>query len=156
MEDDYIDYGKLIDAAMHDVVRATLRIVDEYGLTGDNHFFITFKTKYAGVMVTDDSLTKYPDEMTIVVQNQYWDLEIEEERFSIVLSFEGVKHSLTIPFDALISFADPSVKFSLQFHHDARFEDEDEVTLNFEEGNDSEKPVTYGSNIVTLDAFRKK
>ena len=176
MSDDkgIIDYGELIDRAMHIIVREVLRRVQKTGLPGDHHFYITFLTHYPGVMISDTLREKYPDEMTIVIQHQFWDLEVEEDRFSIVLSFNNVQENLTIPFNALTGFADPSVKFGLQFHH---------VQMLYEIGHDSEedesgadiepmpsksrdgkkrslkgdsKPITDGSNIISLDQLRKE
>jgi len=157
MSDDYIDYGKLVDEAMHYVVRRALRLVADRGLPSDHHFFITFETNYDGVMISDELKQKYPEEMTIVIQHQFWDLEVEEDYFSVVLSFDNVKQSLVIPFDALISFADPSVKFGLQFHHDPIDEDfsEDDDFID-NEGKKKGKDGSGGSNVVTLDKFRKK
>jgi hypothetical protein len=159
MTEDYLDYGKLIDDAMHHVVRSALHIVDKTGLTHDHHFFITFNTRHPGVMIADELLEKYPEEMTIVMQHQYWDLTIEEERFSIVLSFDNIKQNLTVPFASLVSFADPSVKFGLQFADE--FIDRDDETLELPHPKGEDKGETKddgmkGANVVTLDSFRKK
>lgn len=159
---DYLDYGKFIDEAMRYVVRRSLRLAAQHGLPGEHHFFITFETQFPGVMISDELMKKYPEEMTIVLQHQFWNLEVEEERFSIVLSFDNVKQNLTIPFEALISFADPSVKFGLQFHSEP-FEDEpshaNQSKNNGRKSNSKaadEPKITDGSNVITLDSFRKK
>lgn len=151
-----IDYAKLIDEAMHYVVRKTLVDVAKNGLPGDHHFFITFRTQAEGVMIADELRKKYPEEMTIVIQHQYYDLEIEENRFSIVLSFDHVKQNLTIPFAALTSFVDPSVRFGLQFNT-SYLDKNDEVapkTGDSKALKDADGKVI--SNVVTLDSFRKK
>lgn len=157
MEYDYLDYGKLIDDAMHYVVRRSLEHVVEKGLPGDHHFFITFDTHHPGVMISEELMARYPEEMTIVIQHQFWDLEVNERGFSLVLSFDNVKQNLTIPFEALISFADPSVKFGLQFHHEP-IDDEDELLLDtpVEKGKGGKKKGKNSNNVVTLDTFRKK
>ena len=159
MSDEYLDYGDLIDEAMHYVVRKALERVRKNGLPGDHHFFITFETHHPGVMISDELTKRYPEEMTIVIQHQYWDLEIEENRFSIVLSFDNIKQNLTIPFDALISFADPSVKFGLQFSHspsDRRAEKKVQQGNVQKAKTASAEPVSEGPKVVSLDSFRKK
>ena len=151
-----IDYALLIDEAMHYVVRKVLVNTAKNGLPGDHHFFITFRTNAPGVMISDDLRKKYPEEMTIVIQHQFFDLEIEEKYFSIVLSFDHVKHNLTVPFDALTSFVDPSVRFGLQFNLnfvDDEGEEFDE-SVKKEPLKDADGKVI--SNVVTLDSFRKK
>ncbi len=163
-----IDYAKLIDKAMHDVVKSVLRQVNKDGLPGNHHFFITFKTDAQGVMMSDELRKRYPKEMTIVLQHQFYDLEVEDQYFSIVLSFDHVKQNITIPFSSLISFVDPSVKFGLQFNSiiieenipDIEISGESKPKTNNKKSNnkqgkqrDSEKS---GSNVVTLDSFRKK
>ncbi len=153
---DGIDYAKLIDEAMHFVVKKVLAGVIKDGLPAEHHFFITFKTNVPGVMISDELKKKYPEEMTIVIQHQFYDLELEENRFSIVLSFDHVKQNLTIPFDALTSFVDPSVRFGLQFNsvyvENEAEEDENEHYTK----NSKEDAGKGGSNVVTLDSFRKK
>lgn len=170
MTTDFLDYGKMIDEAMHYVVRKSLTLVEKHGLPEDHHFYITFDTCHPGVMISKELKARYPEEMTIVVQHQFWDLEITDKNFSIVLSFNNVKQSLTVPYDALISFADPSVKFGLQFHTDPLDEDEEELELlpdmsfddiggsllDAENSDEDEEPITDGSNVVTLDNFRKE
>ncbi|MDX1948985.1 MAG: ClpXP protease specificity-enhancing factor SspB [Rickettsiales bacterium] len=167
MKDKNIDYAKLIDKAMHDVVKSVLRQITKDGLPGQHHFFITFKTDAQGVMMSDELRKRYPKEMTIVLQHQFYDLEVEDQYFSIVLSFDHVKQNITIPFSALVSFVDPSVKFGLQFNT-IMLEDADSNAELISEGN--KKPASKknsskqskkidgnsGSNVVTLDSFRKK
>lgn len=163
-----IDYGKLIDEAMHFVVQKALRLVGEHGLPGDHHFFITFNTRHPGVMIADELRRRYPQEMTIVLQHQFYDLEIDDQGFSVVLSFDGVKQSLAIPFHAMITFADPSVKFGLQFHSPV-YEDEGELPLETAQSKNTRRNASPRgkttrkqtaeegkSNVVALDAFRKK
>jgi uncharacterized protein len=122
------------------------------------------------VMLSDELRFRYPEEMTIVMQHQFWDLEVEDDRFSIVLSFDNVKQNLTIPFNALVSFADPSVKFGLQFHHDiyhaspsgktpstiARNLERDALVGGVASPINPAQQADGGSNVVTLDAFRNK
>ncbi len=160
-----IDYGILIDGAMQQIVRKALLIAEKQGLPGEHHFYITFDTDFAGVMIPDTLLKRYPEEMTIVMQHQYWDLEVEEDRFSIVLSFDNVRHSLTVPFAALTAFADPSVKFGLQFRHAGMIqknkaekisEPKDEGKKPTKKTKAKEATLTPKDNVVSLDSFRKK
>lgn len=131
MSDDFIDYGKLIDDAMHVIVRYTLDKVAREGLPGKHHFFISFLTQFPGVVVSEKLRARYANEMTIVLQYQFEDLKVTAEDFSVVLSFDGEKERIVIPFSALTAFADPSVRFGLQFRH-LESEDDDDV----EEGED--------------------
>jgi hypothetical protein len=159
-----IDYGLLIDEAMQAIVKKALLIVEKQGLPNEHHFYITFDTEFPGVMIPDTLHKRYPEEMTIVLQHQFWDLEVEEERFSVVLSFDNIRHSLVVPFSALTAFADPSVKFGLQFRHagmvqKSRTEKSDEeATPPAKKGKKGKKDatVTPKDNVVSLDSFRKK
>jgi uncharacterized protein len=116
MVQETIDYPGMIDSAMRHVVRDALIHVDKFGLPGDHHFFISFQTNYPGVVISPQLKARYPEEITIVVQHQFWDLKISEKQFSIMLSFNNIPEKLVVPFDALTAFADPSIKFGLQFH----------------------------------------
>ncbi|MDA0782879.1 MAG: ClpXP protease specificity-enhancing factor SspB [Rickettsiales bacterium] len=176
MSDDFIDYGKLIDDAMHVIVRKALQRVSKEGLPGKHHFFISFLTNYPGVVISDNLKQKYPDEMTIVLQHQFEDLKVTDKRFDVVLSFDNVKENIGAPFDALLAFADPSVKFGLQFRQmDEIYEDDmtelEEMTEAIEkelmedleaEKQDSKskkkssKSKKESANVVDIDAFRKK
>ena len=115
MTDSYIDYPQLIDTAMRSVVREVLRDASKNGLPGEHHFFISFKTEFSGVSISEQLKKRYPEEMTIVLQHQFWDFKVEDNRFQVTLSFGGVPEKLVIPYAALTAFADPSVKFGLQF-----------------------------------------
>jgi len=113
---DTIDYPGMIDSAMRGVVREALLHIQREGLPGEHHFFISFLTNFPGVSMSPQLRARYPEEITIVVQHQFWDLKITQEQFSIMLSFNNIPEKLTVPFDALTAFADPSIKFGLQFH----------------------------------------
>ena len=110
-----INYELLVEDSLRAVVRGALAIVQEYGLPGESHFYITFHTQAAGVSLDDTLKEGNQQEMTIVLQHQFWDLIVEETQFSVGLSFSGVQHQLVIPFSAVTHFTDPSVGFGLQF-----------------------------------------
>lgn len=112
-----IDYSSLVDEAMHFIVKRSLEIFAQSNFDNDHHFFISFITKYPGVVISEKLHNKYPYEMTIVLQYQFEDLRISENGFSVKLSFDNQKETMVIPFSALTAFADPSVKFGLQFRH---------------------------------------
>lgn len=116
MTEDHIRYDQLIDEAMRSVVREALLKVKDEGLNGEHHFLISFFTNYENVDIPAKLKEKYPEEMTIVLQHQYEDLEIKPDFFQVVLSFEGKKERIKIPFNALTSFADPGVRFGLKFN----------------------------------------
>ncbi len=111
-------YDQMIEEALRGVVRRALRSVAESGLPGSHHFYITFKTTAPGVELAQRLRDKYPDEMTIVLQYQFWGLEVAANRFAVTLSFNDVPERLVIPFAAVSAFADPAAKFGLQFQQD--------------------------------------
>lgn len=115
MKNIYIDYGVLVDEAMHTIVKKSLDIFNQSKDKGEHHFFISFITYHQEVQLSEKLRKKYPKEMTIVIQYQYEDLNVKDDFISVVLSFDNVKEKIHIPFKAMTAFADPSVKFGLQF-----------------------------------------
>jgi hypothetical protein len=180
--DDTLQYDKLVESALKGVVRSALEIVKKHGLTGGHHFYITFRTSHPQVVVPKYLQEKYPDEMTIVLQYQFYNLEVEETRFSVSLSFNNVQEHLVVPFAAIVGFADPSVKFGLQFHTRELMEEPQEAQIldltESQERNEGKKETGSkrpgrtkgsrskaakesgeggdGNNVVSLDSFRKK
>jgi uncharacterized protein len=120
---DQIRYDLLVQDALKGVVRKVLSDAARDGLTGEHHFYISFRTDFPGARLSDRLHEKYPQEMTIVLQHQFWDLDVTEHGFEVGLSFSGVPERLQIPFDALTGFFDPSVKFGLKFEVQAEEED---------------------------------
>lgn len=115
MADDQIRYDILTQEALRGVVRKVMAEVARTGLPGEHHFFITFATHAPGVRVSSRLLAQYPEEMTIVLQHQYWDLTVNEHAFEVGLSFKGIPERLLIPFTAVKAFTDPSVEFGIRF-----------------------------------------
>jgi len=115
MTKDGLRYDKMVERALRGVVREAISFAIANGLPGAHHFYITFKTAAPGVEISDQLSTKYPDEMTIVIEHQFWELTVSEEGFAVTLSFNNRLERLAIPFAAVTAFADPSVKFGLQF-----------------------------------------
>ena len=115
MADDGLRYEVLVERALRGVLREALSYIAEHGLPGDHHFYITFRTDHPDVDISDVLHDRYPGEMTIVLQHQFWDLDVEENRFGVTLSFADLPQRLSIPFEAVIAFTDPSVRFGLQF-----------------------------------------
>ncbi len=112
---DQIRYDLLTQQALRGVVRSVLSDAAKKGLPGDHHFFITFDTHADGVRMSDRLRAQYPEEMTVILQHQFWDLTVTEQAFDVGLSFGGITERLGIPFDAITAFVDPSVQFGLQF-----------------------------------------
>lgn len=112
---DHINYGDLIDDAMRHIIKDTLSLVVDKGLPGNHHFFVSFLTYYPGVEVSEKLRSRYPGEITIILQHQFEELCVEHDSFSVVLSFGGIKECVVVPFRAITAFADPSVRFGLQF-----------------------------------------
>jgi uncharacterized protein len=126
MEITSLSYERLVENALRGVLHQALKITEAQGLPGAHHFYITFDTTHPDVQMADSLKALHPNEMTIVVQHQYWDLVVDEEHFEIALSFSGVNQHLSIPFEAVTAFADPHAKFGLQFHVEfEEIEDED-------------------------------
>ena len=171
MSKDQMHYKELVDDALRGVVRQALTRVAESGLPGNHHLYVSFRSHYPGVLAPEHLRQKYPDEITIVVQHQFWGLTVGEDSFEITLSFNGVHELLLVPFGALTGFVDPSVRFGLQFQVEGN---DDESSESETAGANSEvsstmdlgaEPIdvpqpdgdsTNGENIVTLDQFRKK
>jgi len=184
MSEDHIRYDILVQEALRKVVSKVMGEVAKTGLPGEHHFFISFITKAPGVRISERLLAQYEKEMTIVIQNQYWDFKVSETGFQIGLAFDGKNEMLEIPFSAVKGFFDPSVQFGLQFDVEGAKGAEDET-----EADNADKPQkvsklkkpkkpkknaksakdepskedkaeikkTDGSDkIVSLDSFRKK
>ncbi len=115
MADNELRYDRLVEDALRNVVSQALKHAAERGLSGDHHFYITFLTDHPGVVMPDHLRSHYPNEMTIVLQHQFWGLEVGPETFGVTLSFANEPERLTVPYTAISAFADPSVRFGLQF-----------------------------------------
>jgi Uncharacterized protein conserved in bacteria len=151
---DQMHYDAMAQEALRGVVKAALkRAAAPEGLPGAHHFYITFKTNAAGVSGPSDLLGKYPDEMTIVLQHQYWDLAPGETFFSVTLKFGGQPKRLSVPYAAVTRFYDPSVQFLLQFEAPSA-----PATLPTAEPEPPPAPAAdpNAPNVVSLDTFRKK
>ncbi|WP_238578558.1 SspB family protein [Inquilinus limosus] len=153
----------MVESALRGVVREALAQVAEKGLPGDHHFYLTFVTNHRGVTIPDYLRQKYPQEMTIVLQHQFFGLEVCEDRFSVSLSFSSKTERLVIPLAAITTFADPSVNFALQFQSAKEgVEEEDDAAEAAEEPAEADAKIAAeaapadGAKVVALDAFRKK
>ncbi len=147
---DGFNYEEMVQEGLRSVVREALEITALEGLPGAHHFYIAFKTDYPGVQLPEYLRDRHPEEMTIVVQHQYWGLEADENGFFISLSFSESQERIYVPFHALLSFMDPYAKFGLQFIPPPIIE-MDEVPAPQLPSSLEEK-----GNIISLDTFRKK
>jgi len=169
MAKDFIGYEALADRALRGVVKEALKRVQKQGLIGSHHFYITFKTHDPGVEIPDFLKERYPDEMTIVMQNQFSGLHVSDDAFEITLSFQKLPATLFIPFSALTAFVDPAVQFGLQFKNSTT------AQTGAAAGKDAAKPAEIpkasaaepqqpakpeppaaNPQVVSLDRFRKK
>jgi hypothetical protein len=159
MPQDHFRYDKMVEAALRGVVRQALARAARDGLPGAHHFYIGLRTGAPGVVLPGYLVEKFPDQMTMVLQHQFWGLEVGEDAFSVTLSFQGQPERLTVPLAAVTSFADPSVKFGLQFEAPAvAAQPAAPATLPAalpatEKPASAERPA---AEIVTLDRFRKR
>ncbi len=147
-----IDYGNLMHRAMRGLIQSVLEDVAKNGLPGAHHFFITFDTNHPDVAIADWLRERYPDEMTVVIQHWFENLEVTADGFSVTLNFGNQPEPLVIPFDAVRTFVDPSVEFGLRF--ETREEDEEEDDEEEDDGDDD--PPPHDAEIVRLDRFRKQ
>ena len=158
MSKDILDYQALVQEALRTVVRAALLRVEKDGrLPGAHHFYIAFHTAHPGVKVSDAIMQRYPQEMTIVLQHQYWDLHVGQEDFQVTLSFNNVAEKLSIPFAAVKNFFDPSTRFGLQFTLPGM---ETPPAMDNPAEPDtqpqSEAAPRPAGEVISLDTFRKK
>lgn len=181
MSDDHIRYDILVQDALRGAMRKVLTEVASTGLPGSHHFFITFMTHAPGVKVSSRLLEKYPEQMTIVLQYQFWDLKVTDTHFEIGLSFGDTPEKLHVPFAAVRGFYDPHVNFELEFDVDApeaveaapenklsvvgekpeeaNAEASPEKAADTAESDDAPKDAEDGektAEVVSLDAFRRK
>ena len=171
MSEDRIGYNAMVEEAMRSVVRKAVELAASEGLPAEHHFYITFRTDHPDTNLPDHLHKRYPREMTIVLQHQFWNLSIDDEALEVDLSFNQKLERLRVPLDALITFADPSVNFGLQFHPSTPEDEEDDILeISDDETVDTSGALAEaadgtsdpdgegpdGDNVVTLDAFRKK
>jgi len=168
MATDHIRYDVLARDALRGVLRQVLADAAAHGLPGEHHFYITFLSNAEGVKLSPRLLSQYPQEMTIILQHQFWDLVVTDDRFEVGLSFNGIPERLVVPFSAIKSFFDPSVQFGLQFETSdasaaAPAETEAlpapaEAAPPAEAGDKEGEPARQGegAEVVRLDRFRKK
>ena len=171
MATDHIRYDVLARDALRGVLRRVLTDAAEHGLPGEHHFFITFLSTAEGVKLSPRLLAQYPEEMTVILQHQFWDLIVTEDRFEVGLSFGGVPERLVVPFAAIKSFLDPSVQFGLQFEPTEVAAETPAAKLPTvpassalpvaapppaEESKEEPTKASEGAEVVRLDRFRKK
>ncbi|MEL6540540.1 MAG: ClpXP protease specificity-enhancing factor SspB [Pseudomonadota bacterium] len=158
--DSLIPYDEIVQEALRAVVGRVLGAIEQGGgeLPGNHHFYITFKTGAPGVNIPDHLKERFPDEMTIVLQNKFWDLEVIDDMFCVGLSFNQIPAKLEIPFAAITAFVDPAVDFGLQFQATvADMEPEAHEDAENDGGSDNDGDDDGGgSNVVTVDFGRKK
>lgn len=171
MATDLIRYDVLTRDALRGVLRRVLTDAAESGLPGDHHFYITFLSTAEGVKLSPRLLSQYPQEMTVILQHQFWDLIVTEDHFEVGLSFGGIPERLVVPFSAITRFFDPSVQFGLQFETaEAAIGDAEPVSAEIEKTVPPASPESpgnpdddggddtprEGAQVVRLDRFRKK
>src|SRR3954454_10838494 len=173
MATDHIRYDVLARDALRGVLRRVLSDAAEHGLPGEHHFFITFVSTAEGVKLSPRLLAQYPEEMTGILQHQFWDLVVTEDRFEVGLSFGGIPERLVVPFNSIKSFFDPSVQFGLQFDPSEAVSEAPAANLPAvtssalpvppppsaspaPEHHDEPAKPSEGAEVVRLDRFRKK
>ena len=153
---DLMQYESMAQDALRGVVKAALKRVAQEGLPGDHHFYITFKTRAPGVSAPTELLSKYPDEMTIVLQRQFWDLAPGETFFAVTLSFGNEPKKLSIPYSAVTVFYDPSVQFRLVFEVQVPAPVDMAPEPSGPKRSETVEAAADEPKVVSLDQFRKK
>jgi len=148
-----IDYPGMVLGALRDAIGDVLRQVAEEGLPGDHHFYITFRTDAPGVEIPPGLRNQHPDELTIVLQHQFWNFHVDDESFSVTLRFSGVETSMRVPFDAMTAFADPSVEFGVQLVVPQGDDPESESDVSEPSG---EHDGDLSGTVIAFDRNRKK
>ena len=156
MDKKSIDYDRIVESTLKLVVKKSLQFVHENGLPGDHHFYISFDSTYKGVKVPSELEAGEDNEIKIILQHQFWDLTIDDNKFSVILSFNGKKKNISIPFNSITSFSDPSVGFSLQFKKDFLTENTIEEETALSNKLCEKKNQKFKAEIFSLDAFRSK
>ncbi|KCV81797.1 hypothetical protein ATO10_10640 [Actibacterium atlanticum] len=151
---EHIEYGQLMHSAMRGLIRKVLTDVAQNGLPGEHHFFITFDTTDPDAALADWLRERYPEEMTVVIQHWFENLEVDEDGFSITLNFGNSPEPLYIPLDAIRTFVDPSVEFGLRFETQDEDDEDEEELEELSEDNTEEAPKA-DAEVVSLDQFRK-
>ena len=151
-----IDYDRIVDDTLRLVVKKSLELVNANGLPGDHHFYISFDSTYKGVKVPSELKASEDNEIKIILQHQFWDLTIDDEKFSVILSFNGKKKNISVPFNSIVSFSDPSVGFILQFKKDILSENSNIEQKILPNNFNEDKKKNFNAEIFSLDAFRSK
>ena len=151
-----IDYDLIVESTLRLVVKKSLELVNQEGLPGDHHFYISFDSTHKGVKVPSELKASEDNEIKIILQHQFWDLTIDDQKFSVVLSFNGKKKNISVPFSSIISFSDPSVGFSLQFKKDYLTQNTKKETKVLSDKLNKDKKKKFNAEIFSLDAFRSK
>ncbi len=151
-----IDYDKIVEDTLRLVVKKSLELVNEKGLPGEHHFYISFDSTHKGVKVPSELKSGEDNEIKIILQHQFWDLTIDDYKFSVILSFNGKRKNISVPFNSIISFSDPSVGFSLQFKKDFLTENSNKEKKTLSNKYDTDKKQKFNAEIFSLDAFRSK
>ena len=151
-----IDYDLIVESTLRLVVKKSLELVNQKGLPGDHHFYISFDSTHKGVKVPSELKASGDNEIKIILQHQFWDLTIDDQKFSVVLSFNGKKKNISVPFSSIISFSDPSVGFSLQFKKDLLTQNTKKETKVLSNKFNEDEKKKFKAEIFSLDAFRSK
>ncbi|MGV8996724.1 MAG: SspB family protein [Parvibaculaceae bacterium] len=154
MAEDQMHYDEMAQEALRGVIRKSLDVAKNEGLPGEHHFYISFRTRAPGVNISEKLRGQYPEEMTIVLQHQFWNLDVREDGFSVDLTFNKIPETLVVPYSAVHAFFDPSVQFGLQFEVKMP-ESHVAAPAIAAVATDPDAPKPEGA-VVSLDAFRKK
>lgn len=155
MSDDPLDYHHMVQKALRRVLREALEVAATEGLPGEHHFYVSFRTRAPGVVVPAFLAERYPEEVTVVIQHQYWELDVGDEGFGVTLAFDAARQRVAVPWEAVTAFIDPAAEFAL------RFQSVEEARGQAETGDGGDEGTASGSadptaDVVNIRSFRKK
>lgn len=154
---DPLDYHAMVQRALRGVLREALEVAAEQGLPGEHHFYLSFRTRAPGVVVPPFLRDRYPDEVTVVVQRQFWDLHVDDEGFSVTLAFDASRQRLGVPWEAVTAFIDPAAEFALRFEAAEEGDGGEEADGDAEGSDrDAEGSADPTAEVVNISQFRKK
>lgn len=158
MTDEPLDYHRMVQTALRSVLREALEVAAGEGLPGDHHFYVSFRTQAPGVVVPSFLRDRYPEEVTIVIQHQYWELDVEDDGFGVTLAFDGSRQRVAVPWEAVTAFIDPVAEFALRFQtvEEARAQAEAQKSAEEEEGSPAPGSSDPTADVVNIRQFRKK
>lgn len=156
MNEEPLDYHRMVQHALRGVMREALEVAAEEGLPGDHHFYVSFRSQAPGVVVPSFLRDRYPEEVTVVIQHQYWELDIDDDGFGVTLAFDASRQRVAVPWEAVTAFIDPVAEFALRFQTVEEARAQAERAGDEQEGDAAPGSPDATADVVNIRQFRKK